>query len=169
MKLTWLAGFVSAIFVLLLSGTISADVYVYKDKEGVLTFTSVPCTEEQGCARVVPARQWQWRDDINGDGKVTIGDVPGWVKWLFYYPGDWVIYELLKRRGKAAEFLELTPASYGGQMSGVISGVLIPLGFFAAPVCLFLLAYLAFIAVPETLGKFFSGCASKIKYWYEHH
>ena len=116
MKLTWLAGFASAIFVLLLSGTISADVYVYKDKEGVLTFTSVPCTEEQqGCARVVPARQWEWRDDINGDGKVTISDVDGWIKWIFYYPGDWLIYSLLNDgKGKTAEFFELTPSSYGG-------------------------------------------------------
>jgi hypothetical protein len=115
MKLTWLAGFASAIFVLLLSSTISADVYVYKDKEGVLNFTRVPCTEEeQGCARVVPARQWEWRDDINGDGKVTISDVDGWIKWIFSYQGDWLIYTLLndKNRG-VAEFFELTPNSYG--------------------------------------------------------
>jgi hypothetical protein len=122
-----------------------ADIYVYRDKEGVLNFTSVPCTSEQlerGCARVERAREWEWNWDPNHDGKVTISDMPGWAKWMFSYPGDWVIYELLKHPGKAAEFLELTPASYGGAMSLVISVVLICFGFFAALVGLLLLAVL---------------------------
>lgn len=119
-------GIISAVFVLLLRVAASADVYFYKDERGALTFTNVPCTEEQlkeGCARVVPERQWKWKQDINGDGKVTISDVPGWVKWIFYYPGDWLIYVMLEEKGKGtmAEFLELTPASYGRMLSFLIS------------------------------------------------
>jgi hypothetical protein len=183
-----------ALFVLLLTGKIFADVYVYKNKDGKLVFSNVPT--HQGFRRVVrekdlpdarkkengestnfgdgsyvipessrptysnqptnqpgpeeegrlhqifrdyevpvdaiierarwneiilSARQWKWKKDTNGDGKVTISDVPGWIEWAVYYPGDWAIYELLKKPGSAAEFLELTPASYGGNMSLIIS------------------------------------------------
>jgi hypothetical protein len=120
---------VTAFFVLLLTSKIFADVYVYRDRDGKLTFSSV-CPEQQqkeGCHKVIreqdqpvkrqlgeslpdydlssetviekgwdesilSARQWKLKRDINGDGKVTISDVPGWVKWLVYYPGDWLIY-----------------------------------------------------------------------------
>lgn len=114
------------VLVLLLTSKIFADVYVYKDKDGVMTFTNVPCTVEQlqtGCARVEKVRQWQWKWDTNYDGNVTISDVSGWVKWLFYYPGDWLIYSLLEEKGnkKTAEFFELTPASYGGWGSFFVS------------------------------------------------
>ncbi|MFQ5840510.1 MAG: hypothetical protein ACE5HK_07295 [Candidatus Methylomirabilales bacterium] len=60
---------------------------------------------------------------MNGDGIVTISDVLAWPGWLFYYPGDLVIYHLLKI-GWLAEFLELTSGHYGGWLSLVISVML---------------------------------------------
>jgi len=164
MRMTKLTVQVAAVLlVLVFTSKLFADVYVYKDKDGVMTFTSVPCTSEQlqwGCARVEKVRQWQWKWDTNYDGKVTISDAPGWIKWIFFYPGDWVIYELLKDRGRAAEFLELTPASYGGTMSLIISLV-------AAPILSFMLALL--IGVLIGVGEFLRTCSpSGSNEWEEH-
>lgn len=41
------------------------------------------------------ARQWSFRSDANGDGKVTVTDVRAWGAWLFYYPGDLAIRQML--------------------------------------------------------------------------
>ncbi len=126
MKSICLVGVVFTFIVLLLVGKASAEVYVLKDKAGVLTFTNVPCTEEQlkqGCTHIVvlKPRQWEWRWDTNDDGKVTISDVAGWCRWLFFYPGDLLVHRLLQEK-KYADFFELTPASYGGRMSFWVSG-----------------------------------------------
>jgi hypothetical protein len=150
------------LFFLLSVNATYADVCVYKDKNGKLSFTNVGSEQEpkEGCHRVIreegqsytfspeqepprqaivenasnesgPSSRWTWKRDINDDGKVTISDVVGWVKWVFYYPGDWVIDKLLKQNGKAAAFLELTPDSYGGRISLIISLVGLPLVVFA--------------------------------------
>lgn len=66
------------------------------------------------------ARQWTWTADMNGDEIVTISDVLAWPGWLFYYPGDLVIYHLLKIDW-LVEFLELTPGHYGGWLSLFLS------------------------------------------------
>ncbi len=50
--------------------------------------------------------------DINGDGRVTIGDVPGWVQWVFKYPGEWLVSRLPERNNKWADFLELRDMNY---------------------------------------------------------
>src|SRR5882724_2376198 len=108
----------TAFFIPLLTSTIFAEVYVYKDNDGKLIFRNVPAETVIDRAHwnktILSARQWEWKQDINGDGKVTISDVDGWVKWLFFYPGDSLIHVLLKKNVEAAGFFELTPASYGG-------------------------------------------------------
>jgi len=35
-------------------------------------------------------RQWAFILDMNRDGAVTISDVGLWMKWLFFYPGDFI-------------------------------------------------------------------------------
>ena len=67
-------------------------------------------------------RQWTWTPDMTGDGIITIRDVWAWVIWLYFYPGDLVIYYMLSNK-RLAQFLELTPDHYSGGASGLISFV----------------------------------------------
>ena len=62
------------------------------------------------------ARQWLFVSNMNGDGIFTISDVGAWIGWLFFYPGDLVIYGILSF-GQLARFFEVTPAHYGGLFS----------------------------------------------------
>lgn len=64
-------------------------------------------------------RLWRFQQDMNGDGVVTVSDVWLWVKWLFYYPGDWLI-DILTNTA-LGRFLEFSAASLGGGLSAVIS------------------------------------------------
>ena len=72
-------------------------------------------------------RQWGFEADMNRDGAVTISDVGLWIKWLFFYPGDILIGGI--GPSKIGTFLELTPASFGGLGSGVLSVLGWVLGF----------------------------------------
>jgi len=64
-------------------------------------------------------RQWQFVADMNGDGLITISDVGLWFKWLYFWPGDAVIYALMET--PLGRFFEVSPASYSGAASGIIS------------------------------------------------
>jgi hypothetical protein len=79
-------------------------------------------------------RIWQFAADMNGDGVVTISDVWLWFKWLYFYPGDGLLYFLVRGAESIAKFFEVTPDSFGGAFSGVASffAWLIVLGGFAA-------------------------------------
>ena len=67
------------------------------------------------------ARQWAFIADMNHDGAVTISDVGLWLKWLYFYPGDLLHYSILSLAPGVAQFLELSPSSYGGWGSGIVS------------------------------------------------
>lgn len=67
--------------------------------------------------------RWFIAKDMNCDGSLTISDVKLWLGWLFFLPGDGLLYSLLVWQG-AAIFLELTPAIYGGWVAGILSAVL---------------------------------------------
>ena len=68
------------------------------------------------------ARMWAFVADMNGDGVVTISDVWLWFEWLYFYPGDGVVWVVGTALPAAARFLEVTPASYGAASgSGIIS------------------------------------------------
>lgn len=56
---------------------------------------------------------------MNGDGAITISDVFLWVKWLYFYPGDYVI--AYTGNTFLGIFLEFDGNSFGGIGSGVIS------------------------------------------------
>lgn len=66
-------------------------------------------------------RQWGFILDMNRDGSVTISDVLLWMKWLFYYPGDFLHSVLIAVAPGIARFLDLSPASYGGWGAGLVS------------------------------------------------
>jgi hypothetical protein len=60
-------------------------------------------------------RMWPFRADMNGDGIVNIADVWLWIKWLYLYPGDWLVY--LIGNTAAGRFLNLSAQSYGGELA----------------------------------------------------
>ncbi len=64
-----------------------------------------------------------FRLDVNYDGHITISDVLSWFMWLFFLPGDMVVYFTLKHAESLATFLEMSEASYSNVGSGVMSFV----------------------------------------------
>lgn len=66
-------------------------------------------------------RLWGFIADMNLSGSVTISDVWLWVKWLFFYPGDYLISTLITRAHEFSNFFEITYDNYGGIFSGIIS------------------------------------------------
>lgn len=64
--------------------------------------------------------RWALRADMNWDGVVSISDVGLWLKWFYFLPGDFV-YKTLMKSDVAATFFELSPASYGNEISAVMS------------------------------------------------
>jgi hypothetical protein len=75
-------------------------------------------------------RQWRFVADMNGDGLVTSSDVPLWTHWGFFLPGDAFIAQFGSTR--LGTFLEVTPASFGGTTSAVLSVALWLLALSAA-------------------------------------
>ncbi len=67
------------------------------------------------------SRQWSFEADMNYDGVITISDTWLWLKWLFSYPGDFVLYLMINKTPNVATFLEVTTNSYGGALSTIIS------------------------------------------------
>ncbi len=76
-------------------------------------------------------RSWSLKSDMNGDGVTTISDVSAWMGWLFFYPGD-IIFALALNSPGLAQFLEISPAIYGGWLSGILSALV---WFFAFVMC----------------------------------
>ncbi len=58
---------------------------------------------------------------MNDDGVVTISDVWLWLHWLYFYPGDFVLASF--EATPIGTFFEVTPSSFGGWASGVISAI----------------------------------------------
>ena len=73
-------------------------------------------------------RLWTFHADMNSDGVVTVSDVWLWLKWLWFYPGDWILLQYGPT--KIGKFFELSPEDYGGRLSGSISFTLIALFVF---------------------------------------
>jgi hypothetical protein len=68
-------------------------------------------------------RQWAFIVDMNYSGSFTISDLWLWLKWLYFYPGDTVVYFILKddKNYLFSQFFEIDYQSYGGVFSGIIS------------------------------------------------
>jgi hypothetical protein len=63
------------------------------------------------------ARQWEFIADMNLSGTVTVSDVWLWVKWLYFWPGDGLIYLAITRAPDLAKFFELSASKFGGPLS----------------------------------------------------
>lgn len=68
-------------------------------------------------------RQWSFVVDMDYSGSITISDVWLWFEWLYFYPGDGVIYFLVNKVPDVGRFLEITHSDYGGVLSGAVSFV----------------------------------------------
>lgn len=69
---------------------------------------------------------WAWLlgrlgADANGDTRVTIADAPAWLIALFFFPGDALLYAMMRYTPSLANFLEIGSQDYGGLLSGFIS------------------------------------------------
>ncbi|HEY8518800.1 MAG TPA: helix-turn-helix domain-containing protein [Gammaproteobacteria bacterium] len=62
--------------------------------------------------------------DLNGDGRLTIGDVQAWLAELFFLPGDWLLWCLTTYTPAVGRFLEIGADDYGGVLSGFLSALL---------------------------------------------
>jgi hypothetical protein len=87
-----------------------------------LPFRHQPCfdgrNDKQGTG--VMGDRWSLPADMNADGVVTISDVGLWTQWFFFLPGDALLAGIMAKP-ELATFFEITPASYGGWSSGVMS------------------------------------------------
>ena len=63
--------------------------------------------------------RWQIRLDQNLDGVFSVSDVWLWIKWLYFAPGDAIIF-VLSRIESTRTFFELSPDSYGNWFSAVV-------------------------------------------------
>ncbi len=61
--------------------------------------------------------------DANGDGGVTLGDLPGWLGQLFFLPGDWSLWVIVRYAPPVASLFGGDAPSYGGFVSGFIAVV----------------------------------------------
>ncbi len=69
-------------------------------------------------------RIWGFVADMNFNGSVTISDVWLWTKWLYFYPGDGLVYLLLNKAPQISSFFEMTLSSYDGVFSGIVSFII---------------------------------------------
>ena len=70
------------------------------------------------------SKRWDFVADMDYSDAVTITDVWLWFKWIFFYPGDFIIAFTVQETPKVARFLELSYADFGGVLSGVISFII---------------------------------------------
>lgn len=66
-------------------------------------------------------RQWKFVADMTGNGTVTVSDVWLWIQWLYFWPGDGLIYLVIRYLPGAAAFLELSPGKFSGPLSLFLS------------------------------------------------
>jgi hypothetical protein len=63
------------------------------------------------------AVRWNFVADMNLDGVITISDFFLWVKWIFYAPGDFILFMLMFYLPSVCKFLEISTASLYGWWS----------------------------------------------------
>jgi len=76
-----------------------------------------------------PPRQWKFVADMNRDGAITLSDVRLWAEWALYLPGDALIAQLGPTT--SGSMFNLTPKSFGGGTSAVLSVALWLFGIWA--------------------------------------
>jgi hypothetical protein len=59
--------------------------------------------------------RWMFAADMNRDGQITISDFWLWVKWIFFAPGDGILFGIMFHLPSFAKFFEIsTSMLYGG-------------------------------------------------------
>ena len=71
-------------------------------------------------------RMWNFVADMKYDGQISISDIWLWFKWLYFYPGDWIIKFLINNIPSVANFLKISYADYGGGVWGCLFSHLFP-------------------------------------------
>ena len=66
-------------------------------------------------------RQWSFTPDMDANQLITISDVWLWLKWLYFFPGDGLVYIILVEFQSVASFFEMNGSSFGGPFSGFVS------------------------------------------------
>ena len=94
---------------------------------------------------ILPATDFRW--DMNYDGLFTVSDVWSWLTlgadwavWLFFLPGNTLIWALLKYQPRLATFLEINTEVYNGWITGIVSAIV------------WLMIFGAWVAFAETLN-----------------
>lgn len=85
-----------------------------------ITLMTAPAQYPIVHAQMEATRLWVFKADMDFNGIVTISDTWLWFKWLFFYPGDILILEIMKF-GDIHTFLELSASTFGNWFSGIIS------------------------------------------------
>jgi hypothetical protein len=60
--------------------------------------------------------------DINIDWVYTVSDLPLLIEWIYFAPGDGILWLLMQSDGLATSF-ELSQTSYGNWFSAIISAL----------------------------------------------
>jgi hypothetical protein len=58
---------------------------------------------------------------MNQSGSITISDFWLWCKWIYFYPGDLIVYYLMNGASSVGQFFDISYASYGGVLSNFVS------------------------------------------------
>jgi len=75
----------------------------------------------QQMAASLPAHPAPLELDANADGAFTISDLVPWLERVYFLPGDWLIWLLLRRAAGIASFLEIGTSDYGSLLAGFLS------------------------------------------------
>jgi hypothetical protein len=92
--------------------------------------------DKSGTQALNGSRRWEFVADMTGNGTVTVSDFWQWIEWLYFWPGDGLMYLVMKYVPAVGAFLELTPGRYGGPLSLFIS-----FGLWIVALVLFVLAW----------------------------
>lgn len=66
-------------------------------------------------------RQWKFVADMNRSGTVTVSDAWLWIEWLYFWPGDGLIYLAITKAPGLAKFFELSAGKFSGPLSLFLS------------------------------------------------
>jgi DNA-binding MarR family transcriptional regulator len=59
--------------------------------------------------------------DVNNDGSFTVTDLGLWLQHVFFLPGDWIIWMILRYAPEVGRFLEVDTREYGTSFSALLS------------------------------------------------
>ena len=67
----------------------------------------------------LPWHPFVW--DVNRDGVFTVTDIGLWLQNVFFLPGDWLIWAMLRYAPELGRFLEVDARAYGSTVAALLS------------------------------------------------